>query len=287
MRIDRVLVRNFRGLRYAELSGLAASGVVTVSGPNGAGKSLLFEAIAFLWRSALHEGPLNVSPLIGPWEPTTHVELSFELTAEEQAQLKEYAEANEPTMPDESPTDITIAITITNEVPADAPRGQLGTFLRSGSGSWADIFWSRDFAATHPFSHLDYIPADRWVNRGEQAQVNPSLLSEQSAEGLRQQVFNSFVQQRQILNLQGVQPFLASLDYIDLLRQRDHLPPTGTFDALTSAFNDATGKSISHPFIDSASAFGATMLVTTQSGQEHGLDQLSSGEQGVLALLFL
>jgi predicted ATPase len=43
MRLHRVLVRNFRGVRYAELSNL--SDVVVIAGQNGSGKSCLLDAI--------------------------------------------------------------------------------------------------------------------------------------------------------------------------------------------------------------------------------------------------
>ena len=131
------------------------------------------------------------------------------------------------------------------------------------------------------------MPADRTIPRGEQAQVNPSLLSEQQTESLRQQVFNSFVQpQRAILNLTGVQPFLASLDYMDMLAARESRPASGDFDAITGAFKKSTGKSINRPRTDPGAPFGAVIEVQTPSGDRHGIDQLSSGEQEVLALMF-
>jgi hypothetical protein len=142
------------------------------------------------------------------------------------------------------------------------------------------------FATAQSFGQIDHLPADRTTGRGEQAQVNPSLLSEQQREQLRTNVVGSYAQQRQVVGISGVAPLLATADYMDLLADRQGIQPSGDFDAITSPFYDATGKRVRRPSIDPSDPYGAGIRVETATGTEHGLDQLSSGEQEVLSLSF-
>src|SRR5581483_1680286 len=230
----------------------ADSPLVTVSGANGSGKSLLFEAITLLWRAGLPWGQYDLRRLVGPFSETCQIALDFKLSTEEREALKAYGVPRGFPLEDQvAPELIKISATVTKRDP-------VGELIRHADG-WARLFWEREFRLTNPFSHIDYLPADRSIQRGEHAQVNPAMLSVEQTEGMRQQVFDTFIQQRQILNLQGVQPFLASLDYMDLLRARERKPPSGDFDAIAEPFKYATGKSINRPSIDPSSPFGATL----------------------------
>lgn len=280
MRIDAISVSNFRGLARAEVNDLATSPLVTVSGPNGAGKSLLFEAITLLWRAGRPWGQYNLNLLVGPWAETSTITITFSLTDPECALLTQYGRSRgDPLASQDAPQKLKVRVEITKE----GTHGRLQHYIEN---EWAKLFWEHSFSQSYEFAHIDYLPADRSIQRGEQAQVNPSLLNVEQVEGLRQQVFDSFIQQRQIFTLSGIQPFLASLDYLDMLRQREGKPSTGDFDALAEPFFQATGKKINRPSIDSNSPFGASLYVDTPSGYRHSIDQLSSGEQEVLSLMF-
>jgi hypothetical protein len=278
VRIESVTVRNFRGLRRAEVAGVDSSALVTVSGPNGSGKSLLFEAITFLWRASRPRGVFVVKSLVGPWAETATVRISLVFTAAERESIS-VAFKERTDLQGEVPEGLTAQIVVSKD-------GDVGSYNTEIDSNWGLAIWREAVSGIAPFIHLDYLPADRSIQRGEQAQVNPAMLSQEQTEGLREQVFNSFVQQRQILTLSGVQPFLASLDYLDMLAEREHKEASGDFDAIVRPFKEATGKVIHRPRIDAGSPFGAVISVETPSGSLHGLDQLSSGEQEVLALMF-
>jgi hypothetical protein len=280
VRIEGFRVKNFRGLRRAEIDSIADAPVVTVSGPNGAGKSLLFEALMFVWRASLRwpTQRYDLNPLIGPWSNETEIGVTFRLTSDESDALSSFRQRNSGGEAADPPD----LVTLKTVVKHGDPIGELSTV----ADEWGHILWSPRFAERHAFAHVDYLPADRGIQRGEQAQVNPALLGRQQTESLRDQVVNTFVQQRQILTLTGVQPFLASLDYVDMLAERERGELTGDFQSISDAFFQATGKRIHRPRLDPRVPFGAVLEVETPSGEEHNIDQLSSGEQEVLTLMF-
>lgn len=228
------------------------------------------------WRSlSPWTTQFDLRSLIGPWGEAAEVELGVFLTTDERAALEAFGAAHGHTSPTHVPETLTLKAVIAGEIR-----------VKTGTPDWIRYLAAAPFAAAHPFANLDYLPADRGIQRGEQAQVNPAMLSAAQTEGLRQQVLNSFVQQRQILTLTGIQPFLASLDYLDMLSDREGRPRSGDFEAIADPFFQATGKRIHRPVIDPAAPFGATLSVETPSGARHSIDQLSSGEQEVLALMF-
>jgi DNA repair exonuclease SbcCD ATPase subunit len=92
MRLDGIRVRNFRGLRRAEIDGLSSAPLVTVSGPNGSGKSLLFEALGFLarwWRPPPLQ--IDLSYLLGPWGTECELVVTFSLAESERESLSKFA----------------------------------------------------------------------------------------------------------------------------------------------------------------------------------------------------
>jgi predicted ATPase len=275
MRIDAVKISNFRGIESAELHDLGDSPLVTVSGPNGAGKSLLFEAIALIWRivSVAERNQLVPTSVIGPWAKTSEIEVAVVLAEEEKQALKTYLEAAQVSEKPQARAVLAMQVKRDEAVQLDFE-------------PWARPLLGVDFTSTHQWANVDFFPADRTFPRGEQASVNPALLSDQQREGFRDQIVGSFVQQRQIVNLSGIAPVLASLDYVDLLAERDKRAGSGDFDALTDAFAASTSKIIQRPRLDPGSAYGAVLLVETPAGVTHTIDQLSSGEQEVLGLMY-
>ena len=276
VRIDAFRILNFRGIEHAEMQGLADEPVIAVSGPNGAGKSLLFEAIALLWRinTIVSRQQVIPSALIGPWADTCEIEVTVALADEEITALSQHAKA--AGLPEPESDRAPIGIRLTHE------GGPLDLIV----DNWASPLSRLDFTTTHGFANVDYFPADRAFPRGEQAQVNPGLLTDEQRESFRDQIVGSFAQQRSLVNLSGIAPLLASLDYVDLLADREKTPSSGDFDALTGAFAASTSKVILRPTLDQSSAQGAVIRVRTPAGHLHSIDQLSSGEQEVLGLSY-
>jgi predicted ATPase len=269
VRLDHVLIRNFRGLRLAEAVDLARSPVVTLSGPNGSGKSLLMEAVALAWRGQWGQ----VAEHVGPWGNEARIQLS--VTLDESEWVRIVAFARETGMSHEEP--------VPDRLSVELVMRRNGDIRYEGQNQWWNIVQNREFRRENPFSEIDVIPADRSIPRGEAAQINPQLLSYQQAENFRQTVLAAMVN-RQAVQLTGVQAFLASLDYLELVAERQGLTAERDFSLITDAFAEATGKEITRPEIDSAGQ--AAVRIRTPAGGAHSPDQLSSGEQEVLGLMY-
>jgi hypothetical protein len=112
------------------------------------------------------------------------------------------------------------------------------------------------------------------------------LIGEEQRENLRNQVVSSYAQTRGYVGVGGIAPLLATADYLDFLAEREGRERAGDFEAITGPFFEATGKEIELPRVDHGSPHGASIRVRTLAGTEHTLDQLSSGEQEVLALSY-
>ena len=275
MRIDALRVVNYRGIRRAEISQLAQSPIVTVSGANGAGKSLLFEAITLLWRVGQpYPGQLDYDVFLGPWGNSSEIIVDLSLTTEEQAALADYAAAAGGPVGN-PPSPIRLALVL-----------KRGEQAAGHADDWGHTLWRKEFSLAHRFAQVDYMPADRTIPRGEPVAVNPGMFRDDQSESLRLTVMGSFIGQRSMVSLTGVQPFLASLDYLDLLAEREKKPPTNDFDTIADSFEAATGKTIKRPELDLDAPSGAALRVKTAAGVQHTLDQLSSGEQEVLGLMF-
>jgi predicted ATPase len=254
---------------------LAESPLVTVSGPNGSGKSLLFEAVALLGRLGHPPHLERYGHLVGPWGDQAQLQVSVKLEADERAALRSYG--NEHAGVDgEPPQDLVRRVLITRAGDIDLQEDD-----------WAHLLRSLDALRELPFLQLDFLPADRNIPRGEQPSVNPALLGEEQRESFRQQIVGSYIQpQRSVVSLSGIAPVLASLDYTDLLAEREKVASNGDFDAITQSFFRSTSKQIQRPSLDARSPYGAALKVRTAEGLEHTLDQLSSGEQEALGLMF-
>ncbi len=264
MRIDAVRILNYRGIKQAEIDSLGGTPVVSVSGPNGAGKSLLLEAVASIWQQHMP----NAETLVGPWGESAEVEICLLPSGDERAAIADFSESNVPERP-------VLRTTL----------HQNGTVSHLGeSGPVWKAFRNRVFQREHPFSRLDFLPADRTIPRRESASVNPALLGEEKAAEMRQQVLQRVLQGRQVVQLSGVLPYLASLDYLELVAEREGIEPPNDFDIIAQVFQESTGKEIQRPRLNQAQ--GASIQIGTPSGAEHTVDELSSGEQEVLGLMY-
>jgi predicted ATPase len=269
VRIESVAVRNYRGIRRAKIDGVSISPVVTVSGPNGSGKSLLFEAIAAVWSQQWRDP----TAAIGPWGEEALIELELSLTVPEFEAAVAFGEKNGMPVDTEARPRLGMRITAAH-----------GVQTYEEAHSWRRVLRNDAFRREHRFAEIDFLPPDRTIQRGEQANVNPALLGLQQSEQFRQQVLQGYLQSRQVVQLTGIQPFLASLDYLELIADRQEIEAPGDFEMITGAFEAATGKTIARPQLDEA--LGAVLQVQTPAGAQHGVDELSSGEQEVLGLMY-
>lgn len=105
MKIQRILIKNFKGISHFEAKGL--KDFIVIAGPNGCGKSTIFDAIRLLksyygsygndetdmfWNEfQLKRGTqVNIKPLFRDANQPIHIEIDFEFTDEE----KEYMRSN-------------------------------------------------------------------------------------------------------------------------------------------------------------------------------------------------
>lgn len=266
MRIDRVLVNNYRGIRVAKIDDLARSPVITISGRNGAGKSLVLEAIAVAWRRHIPEP----ARLVGPWSDECLVEVAVVFEPDEWVAL---FSRSSPSAETEPPTEVILGFRIRNGTSVDWVE----------THPWSDYLREANFQSAHPFAQIDLLPANRTLPKSEKPTINLDLLGEQQTRNFRQTVIDSISRTRQQVQLVGVQPFLASMDYRAMLAGREGTQPDEDLTIIAENFQLATGKVIQMPKL---SASGVSIMVTTPSGVEHGVDDLSSGEQEALGMMY-
>jgi predicted ATPase len=271
VRLDGVAVRNYRGLRLAAADGLADQPVITVAGVNGSGKTLLLEAIMATWRGALE--PSHV----GPFGDDMTVRLKFALEPHEVQALETVASS----APWRDHIGRLPPGTCPNLIPVEF------TFRRDQHTSQhpeqADV-WARlllrpiDPIGAMSFRTVDHLPANRLLFTGEGALPNPLLIGPN---------VSPFSQSGEdpYLRFNGLLPWLATLDYMELTAQREGRQPPGDFELLASRFEQATGKRLQRPETDPLSQ-GVRLLVRLPTGEQHPLSSLSDGEQQVLALMY-
>jgi ABC-type branched-subunit amino acid transport system ATPase component len=281
VRIAAVRIENFRGIRFLEVDGLAREPLITVSGPNGSGKSLVLEAISLAWRVDRLPSMLLPQFTVGPWGRQARIELGLVLVGEERRALETVRDAiGGPE--GEAPSEVRVCLTIS--APAEQYADPTPPIFESSP--WIGLTRHPAFSASHGFAQIDHLPADRPTGRGEAPQINPALIGEEQRENLRNQVVSSYAQTRGYVGVGGIAPLLATADYLDFLAEREGRERAGDFEAITGPFFEATGKEIELPRVDHGSPHGASIRVRTLAGTEHTLDQLSSGEQEVLALSY-
>lgn len=265
MRLARVTVQNYKGIRLAEVGDLESEPIVAISGRNGTGKSLVLEAVASAWNERFFSTPA----LVGPWGNEARIVVEAVLTQAEAAAVAEFMGTGDPPV---GPVRVRTDRTFTRQggsTASDSP--EMGT-LRSEA-----------FRRPHPFAILDFLPATRHVPAGQSATIDPELFGERRTQQERVNNLDNFLRSRAITQFPGVKSFLATMHYLDMLSERGGNPTNG-YATITAAFQAATGKTIQEPDVDVE--LGASIRVTTRSGEQHDLDGLSSGEQEALALMY-
>ena len=128
------------------------------------------------------------------------------------------------------------------------------------------------------FRTVDHLPANRLLFTGESALPNPAMV------GPNVSPFSGSGEDP-YLRFNGLLPWLATLDYMELTAQREGRQPPGDFELLADRFEQATGKRLQRPETDPQGQ-GVRLLVRLPTGERHDLSRLSDGEQQVLALMY-
>jgi AAA domain, putative AbiEii toxin, Type IV TA system len=274
VRLDSVVVRNYRGLRLAEAHGLADEPVVTIAGVNGSGKTLLLEAIVAAWR----RGGLVPPQDVGPFGDDMSIRLEFVLEPHEVQALenvvKPTAKRGElvPGLrPGTCPSLIPVAFTIRG----DQPSGQQQI---EQAEPWARaLIRSLEPIGDMSFRTVDHLPANRLLATNEGALPDPGMV------GPHVTPFSQSGSEP-YFSLQGLLPWLTTLDYMELTAPREGRQPPADFELIADRFEQATGKRLERPKTDMTA--GLRLLVRLPSGERHDLSSLSDGEQQVLALMY-
>ncbi|MFC9995852.1 ATP-dependent endonuclease [Nocardia sp. NPDC127526] len=110
------------------------------------------------------------------------------------------------------------------------------------------------------------------------------MLAIERVEQERHQMLDSFIGQRNPVSLPNVSNYLVTLDYQALLSERQGLELIDDYGLLATAFYAAAGKQLMKPEYNPAR--GSTIDIVLPSGHRHGLRDLSSGEQEMLAMMY-
>lgn len=207
MRVEAFEVSNFKGLRHAQVERLGSLPLITVSGPNGSGKSLLLEAITIAWRGEVGPRPHES---VGPWSPNSTLQLTLALAPQEWVEMEVFGNEHGITVEPFSDGMITFQAEL---------QGAGGWTSQQHPQGASQVLRNAPFRRSSRFAAVDFLPADRTIQRGESARIDAGMLGDQQQEEFRQQVFNAFLQNRQIVQLAGVQSYLSSLDYLELVAE--------------------------------------------------------------------
>jgi predicted ATPase len=271
VRLDGVAVRNYRGLRLAAADGLADQPVITVAGVNGSGKTLLLEVIMATWRGQLQPSD------VGPFGDDMTVRLKFALEPHE-VQALEIVAGSAPWRdhighlpPGTCPSLIPVEFTFRRDQHTSQHPEQAEVWARL-------LLRPIDPIGDMSFRTVDHLPANRLLFTGESALPNPAMVGPN---------VSPFSEPREdpYLRFNGLLPWLATLDYMELTAEREGRQPPGDFELLAERFEEATGKRLQRPETD-PDGQGVRLLVRLPTGEQHPLSSLSDGEQQVLALMY-
>lgn len=267
MRIDRLRILNYKGLEIVQLDSLADEPVVTISGRNGTGKSLLLEAIVRAWQDGF-----NYPSMVGPWGSEMEIQLEVRLAEHEIEAVERWV--------DQFP------IPYSDELSSTALR------IRASLGGWnvecgrlMAVLRDHNFRRQHPFASIDYLPARRSMGSARGAGFDLNLLEVDAQQRGYEQLLRQHFEDRTAITLPGVEQFLLALDYQALLVSRDGGGDANSeFEQIRGIFNRASGKQLVLPSL--RSGFGAVVDVKIPAGHRHSVKDLSSGEQGMFAMLY-
>ncbi|MFF7239787.1 AAA family ATPase [Streptomyces collinus] len=269
MRISHCEIVNYRGIHHAQIDAVGDDPLVTISGQNGTGKSLILNALKSYWT-----GNFQGFPDSGPWENFTKIDVAVTLTDEEFEACIEWA----PRL------GLGFVTTTDERTFKGSLRFDKRTGLREDQESTVPrVLKHPTFQENIHFATLDYLPAVRHFPMSSTPSVDLSLLSTDAVRNERSQI-NQRSQPNELASFPNISTILASLDYEFLLNKRQGISVDDDYQVLQSAFLAATGKKLLRPAIDE---FGRNSIrIELPSGHQHRLEDLSSGEQGMLGMLF-
>lgn len=267
VRFTRILISNYKGIARAELIDLEKQPVVTISGRNGTGKSLILEAIVGAWA-----GRYQMQQRVGPWSNQMTIELEVKLTDDEWPAVEQWHQQNGPQLPQR-----------------ENPITYRHSWDRAGGGGGTESIPMRtlrnvNFQRDNPFCVVDFLPAARLVPNPQNSNVDITMLNLDRVQQERVQMLDQFINQRAPMSLPSVSSYLLTLDYQSFIAERQGLSIPNDYLLLKSAFDSASGKELLLPEYDPAR--GNNISIQLPTGQRHGLSDLSSGEQEMLAMMF-
>src|SRR4051794_19760809 len=253
MRFDRIEIRNYKGISFAGLYSLASESVVTISGRNGTGKSLLLEAVV----GGLSQR-YSMAPRVGPWGDDLSINLAVSLTDSEWEAVDAWHERFKGGGP--------------------APRDDLTfTVTASRAGNWGvsqdsvvlQTLRDATFQRSHPFSVVDFLPANRLVPSVPTPSVDLGMLNIDRVEQERYQMLDQFINNRTAMSLPSVANYLVTLDYQAFLAARQGLEVEDDYDRLAASFHASTDKTLLRPEYDPTR--GSNIEVELPTRQRHEL----------------
>ncbi|MEX2552122.1 MAG: AAA family ATPase [Actinomycetota bacterium] len=143
---------------------------------------------------------------------------------------------------------------------------------------------SQAFQREHPFAIIDYLPATRLVLHQPSPTIDLGMLNIDRVETDRYQMLHQSVWERAPVSLPNIASYLVTLDYQAFLAERQGLEVINEYERLAKSFAEATGKELLQPQYDPAR--GSNIEVKLNAGHRHGLQDLSSGEQEMMALVY-
>ena len=267
MRLESFEIRNYKGIALARLDDMAKESVVTISGRNGTGKSLLLEALVGAWSQRYQ---MNLR--VGPWGDELGIRMTVHLSEDEWASVDAWHQkvhGSPAARSDELNFELRATAT-SNSVVKDS---QVMTILRSSA-----------FQRDHRFGIIDFLPANRLVPSVPTPTVDLGMLGVERVEQERFSMLDQFINNRAPMTLPSVSNYLVTLDYQAFLADRQGIVVDNDYALLAASFNSSTGKTLLQPEYDPAK--GSNIEIQLPTGQRHGLVDLSSGEQEMLAMMY-
>ncbi|WP_181849206.1 ATP-binding protein [Streptomyces parvulus] len=259
---------NYRGVRHARFEGTEAEPLVVVSGQNGTGKSLIFHALNAFW-GRVFRGAEDT----GPWGDTTSIELGLSLTEEEREAIKTWGSHVHSPETAGYPE-------FTGKLVYSRSKGRRTDEMGRGM----HLLQTDLFKDSLPFATIDFLPAVRYFPLSSEPSVDLALLSDERVRQERRQI-NQRGGPNDLANFPSITNYLAALDYEHLLNDREGVEDEDVYALIQDAFKSATGKQLTRPKPDPGSAY-PKIKIKLPNGHVHPLEALSSGEQGMLGMMY-
>ncbi|MGW0980358.1 AAA family ATPase [Streptomyces xiamenensis] len=261
MRLSRLSVSNFRGVREFSITDVSHLSVAVLTGVNGAGKSSILEALAFL------AGASRLSKnAIGPHGDHAEVEASFSLDGRE-LEILDMECRDKLGRPAGKNAEYSRKVII----------GESNNRQKSGSEE-LNVAFSPEFRASHPFSEITLIDSAQIFQLKNSPQISLGAPFNPQASIKSHSGWN-----HPAVDTEG---YLASLDYESMLANREGAGGEDAFAEISEQFRKMTGRILLRP--SSKRTTGSSFIsVALPNGHRHGLEGLSSGQRVALGLLCL